>query len=258
MISYGNAVNFLTFAYHQLNGEINPSIPAVNLALTECGDIRDSGVMGAQTMLTVEVRLKNMFDQFANTGLTDRQFKGVLLYVLAHELSHCDQKKEPMKLLANDQEYIDYMEYTNDINTLRYLREHEKSLQSYLGPYELHPIVYNRFNKLKTKFNDKFIEFPQISSIKETILDGVSFLMNEDVYNTIYPTVNNINLSLYVTSTPFNPFISFKIIREKNLICGKEDIFKLSQLIARGIFDYKRTSKINGDTCNMYLYLDYN
>ena len=254
MLNYGNGVNFLTFAYHQLNGEINSSVPAVSLALTESYDISDITIMGSQTMLTIEVRLNNILTQLAPQGFTDNQMRGILLYVLAHELSHCDQKKDPIRSLAKDQDYIDYMEYSNDINTIKYLKNNEGRLQSILGPYEMPDIVYNQFNKLKEKFNNRFVYFNQVSSIKEKVLDGISYLVKEDVYNNKFPLVNNINLTLYVRNMVYD---QFKIIQNKNLVCGKRDIFKLSQLLARGIFDYNETSSIKGDTYDIYLALDY-
>lgn len=252
MLTYADCVNYLKKAYNGINGEINPVIPAIRLALTESNkdSVIDYAVVGTQCIMTVEIRLANAYTKFCQLGLTDNQVRGALLFIIAHELSHCDQKIIPNKL---DDEYIMYMEYTNNLNTFRYLKEHENILQTYFGPYEIPKAAYRSYLEQKEYFKNQKYIFPQISSIKEKVLDGLSVIIGEDIYKTKYPIVNNINISIYVGS---NLYDRFEIIKDKNLVCCHSNIFKLSQLIARGLYDYHKTYTINKDTCEVTLNLN--
>ena len=256
MMTYGECVQYLKILYNSINGEINTVIPSTMLALTEPGNvvIKPKGEsVGTQCMMTVEIRLYNALRLFANYGLTDNKIRGALLYIMAHELSHCDQKIERLKLINRDTRYEMYMEYTNNINTMEFILDNQQILQSTIGPFEVPPIVYTSYTEQKEYFNNIYYAFPQISSIKEKVLDDISMIVGEDLYKTKYPLVNNINLNIYIQGRLLE---SHRIIKNKNLACGKSSINRLSQIISRGIFSYRNSVVVDGDTCKISIYMD--
>jgi len=252
MLTYADCADYLKNVYNGINGEINPVVPAIRLVLTEPNPNapKNFAIAGSQCMMYVEIRLDNVFEKFNEARLTDNQIRGGLLFILAHELSHCDQKIIPNK--QDDIEYIRYMEYTNNLNTLEFIKKNWNLLQLCYGTFEIPEMVCGSYLEQSKFYNGKIFVFPQISSIKEKVLDGVSLLMKEDIYANKYPLVNNMNLSIFVGQ---NLYDRFEIIRNKNLVCSHSAIIRMSQFIARAIYDYRKSCVINGDTCEMTLYL---
>ena len=258
MLSYGEWVQYLKILYDNINGEINTIIPATMLALTEPSamNVNSKGEsVGTQCMMTVEIRLYNALKIFSNYRINDTQIRGCLLYILAHELSHCDQKIDRLRFMKKDEEkeYELYIEYTNNINTMEFILDNQQTLQNTIGPFEIPPVVYTAYTEQKKHFNNAYYVFPQISSIKERVLDDVSIIAGEDLYKTRYPFVNNINLDIYIQGRLSE---KHKIIKNKNLICGKSNVNRLSQIISRGLFSYRSNVKVDGDTCKISLYMD--
>jgi hypothetical protein len=252
MLTYGDCINFIKMVYNDFNGEINPVVPAIRLALTEPNPNtpKEFSIAGSQCMMYIEVRLDIVYELFNKSRLSDDQIRGGLLYIVLHELSHCDQKIIPNK--QNDIDYVRYVEYTNNLNTFAFIKKNWNLLKCCYGNFEIPEIVYGSYLAQREFYNGQVIIFPQISSIKEKVLDGISVLINEDVYTNIYPSVNNINLSVFVGQ---NLYDEFEIIQNKNLVCTHSAIIRISQFIARAIYDYRRSCVINGDTCEMTLYL---
>jgi hypothetical protein len=245
MLTYGDCIFYVKKVYDVLNGKINNIAPAIRLALTEPNpDVaKKIEIVGSQCMLYIEIRLDSVFEKFNYLELTDNEIRGGLLFIVAHELSHCNQKIIPNR--HNDVDYTRYIEYSNNINTINYLSKYENVLQEYLGPYEVPDIVLQAYYLQRNYYNGEQIIFPYISSVKEKVLDGLSILTKEDVYKTKYPLVDNINMEVYIQNRMHK---SFNIIRNKQLTIDPADIIKMSQFIARGIYDYSGYSSISGDT----------
>lgn len=245
MLTYGDCILYVKKVYDALNGRINPIAPAIRLALTEPNpDVaKKIEIAGSQCMLYIEIRLDSVFEKFNYLELTDNEIRGGLLFIVAHELSHCNQKIIPNR--HNDVDYTRYIEYTNNMNTIHYLSKYENILQEYLGPYKIPDIALQSYYAQKKYYKGEPMLFPYISSVKEKVLDGLSILIKEDVYDTKYPLVNNINMEVYIQNRMHK---SFNIIRNKQLTIDPADIIKMSQFIARAIFDYSGYSTISGDT----------
>lgn len=253
MLTYGDCILYVKKVYDALNGKINNIAPAIRLALTEPNpDIaKKIEIAGSQCMLYIEIRLDSVFEKFNYIELMDNEIRGGLLFIVAHELSHCNQKIIPNR--HNDIDYMRYIEYSNNINTINYLSKYDDILKKYLGPYEVPDIVLQAYYLQRDYYNGEQILFPYISSVKEKVLDGLSILTKEDVYATKYPLVDNINLELYIQNRPYK---ELNVIKNKNMVINNTDIIKMSQFIARGIFDYSGYSNISGDTYTAYINLN--
>ena len=252
MITYVDCMYFLKKVYDSLNGSINPVAPAVRLALTEPNPsaAKRITIAGTQCMLYVEIRLDSVFEKFNFVHLSDAQIKGGLLFILAHELSHCNQKIIPNR--HEDEEYCMFIEYTNNINTINYLEKYDSVLQQYLGPYIIPDIVKQAYYEQREYFKGKEMQYIPISSIKEKVLDGVSILLGEDVYETKYPLANDIYVDVFVCGSIYE---RFNVIMNKELVLDHYGITKISQFIARGIFTYKKSCVISNGVCAISIYL---
>ena len=111
--SYGYYHSFLKFAYNFLNGEVNTNIRAMNLVIQSL----ENGVAGYSHSFIVSINLPLIYNKSILNNFSDKEVKGAIIYILIHELSHCDQNIDILRL-SRDEEYRKNIEFSNNQNTI--------------------------------------------------------------------------------------------------------------------------------------------
>ena len=138
---------YVNTAYNFFNGRINPTIKATSLKYKDPeytifqarkkggydfgSSYADSVIININTLWQLKNDIKN---------ITDAQFKSVIIYTVLHELSHCNQEIDYLKIKSPDD--IMYYELANDHNVFRYVLHEWPLITYYFGDLDQSAMVW--------------------------------------------------------------------------------------------------------------------
>lgn len=254
MESYGYYHSFLKFAYNFLNGEVNTNIRALNLVIQSL----ENGVAGYSHSFIVSINLPLIYNNSILNNFSDNEIKGAIIYILIHELSHCDQNIDILRL-SRDEEYRKNIEYANNKNTIRFIRENSSMLFYTFGQFYIpDDLMLDFLNQKKYFKNRPHFEYEQAISIKNQflmVLEGWTQLFIRKCLEDPKNNITNFDLTLKFLLSQNNKKeedYTFKIISSNVFVVSTKVLNALSKLLTIAVFKY-RTPEIRLNDNNTYL-----
>ena len=254
MESYGYYHSFLKFAYNFLNGEVNTNIRAMNLVIQSL----ENGVAGYSHSFIVSINLPLIYNKSILNNFSDKEVKGAIIYILIHELSHCDQNIDILRL-SRDEEYRKNIEFSNNQNTIRFIKENSSMLFYTFGQFYIpDDLMLDLFNQTKYYKNRPHFEYEQAISIKNQflmVLEGWTQLFIRKCLEDPKNNITNFDLTLKFLISQNNKKeedYTFKIISSNVFVVSTNVLNALSKLLTIAVFKY-RTPEIRLNDNNTYL-----
>ena len=254
MESYGYYHSFLKFAYNFLNGEVNTNIRAMNLVIQSL----ENGVAGYSHSFIVAINLPVIYNNSILNNFSDKEVKGMIIYILIHELSHCDQNIDILRL-SRDEEYRKNIEFSNNQNTIRFIKENSSMLFYTFGQFYIpDDLMIDFLNQKKYYKNRPHFEYEQAISIKNQflmVLEGWTQLFIRNCLEDPKNNITNFDLTLKFLISQNNKKeedYTFKIISSNIFVVSTNVLHALSKLLTIAVFKY-RTPEIRLNDNNTYL-----
>ena len=254
MESYGYYHSFLKFAYNFLNGEVNTNIRAMNLVIQSL----ENGVAGYSHSFIVSINLPVIYNNSILNNFSDKEVKGMIIYILIHELSHCDQNIDILRL-SRDEEYRKNIEFSNNQNTLRFIKENASMLFYTFGQFYIpDDLMLDFLNQKKYYKNRPHFEYEQAISIKNQflmVLEGWTQLFIRKCLEDPKNNITNFDLTLKFLISQNNKKeedYTFRIISSNVFVVSTNVLNALSKLLTIAVFKY-RTPEIRLNNNNTYL-----
>lgn len=254
MESYGYYHSFLKFAYNFLNGEVNTNIRAMNLVIQSL----ENGVAGYSHSFIVSINLPVIYNNSILNNFSDKEVKGMIIYILIHELSHCDQNIDILRL-SRDEEYRKNIEFSNNQNTIRFIKENAPMLFYTFGQFYIpDDLMIDFLNQKKYYKNRPHFEYEQAISIKNQflmVLEGWTQLFIRKCLEDPKNNITNFDLTLKFLMSQNNKKeedYTFKIISSNVFVVSTNVLNALSKLLTIAVFKY-RTPEIRLNDNNTYL-----
>ena len=239
--SYGYYHSFLKFAYDFLNGEVNTNIRSIKLIIQSF----DNNVAGYCHSFIVSVNLPMIYNNSVNNHYSDEEIKGAILHVLIHELSHCDQNIDILKL-SRDEEYRMNIEYVNNLNTARFIKDNSEKLYNVFGEFYIpKPILCDFIRQNKYFKNRPYFKYEQAISIKNqflTVLEGWTQLNIRDCLEDPKTNITNFDLTLKFLLPGYDKEenYTFHIISNGIFVVSNRTLGSLSLLLTIAEFKYNK------------------
>ena len=254
MESYGYYHSFLKFAYNFLNGEVNTNIRAMNLVIQSL----ENGVAGYSHSFIVSINLPVIYNNSILNNFSDKEVKGMIIYILIHELSHCDQNIDILRL-SRDEEYRKNIEFSNNQNTIRFIKENASMLFYTFGQFYIpDDLMLDFLNQKKYYKNRPHFEYEQAISIKNQflmVLEGWTQLFIRKCLEDPKNNITNFDLTLKFLISQNNKKeedYTFRIISSNVFVVSTNVLNALSKLLTIAVFKY-RTPEIRLNNNNTYL-----
>ena len=218
--------------YDRLNGEINTTIMSNQLVIEKLG----SNIMGRSIFMSVFLNLVDIYEGSKRLKLSDEEVVGFILFTILHELSHCDQERDPLKAMQ-DNNYRIFVEYTNNMNTLSFINRNMKDLQSLFGPFEIPYITLERFYKEEqSMYGNKNVSYIQSKSFKDSLLFALGGFCNTDFHKLIKETgIHSLVLRLNILN---ETKLELEMIREETVKICKAELIYIENMFASSLFTY--------------------
>lgn len=254
MESYGYYHSFLKFAYNFLNGEVNTNIRAMNLVIQSL----ENGVAGYSHSFIVSINLPVIYNNSILNNFSDKEVKGMIIYILIHELSHCDQNIDILRL-SRDEEYRKNIEFVNNQNTMRFIRDNSFMLFYTFGQFYIpDDLMMDFLNQKKYFKNRPHFKYEQAISIKNQflmVLEGWTQLFIRKCLEDPKNNITNFDLTLRFLISQNNQEekdYTFQIISSNVFVVSNKILNSLSKLLTIAVFKYNKP-EIRLNDNNTYL-----
>lgn len=254
MESYGYYHSFLKFAYNFLNGEVNTNIRAMNLVIQSL----ENGVAGYSHSFIVSINLPVIYNNSMLNNFSDKEVKGMIIYILIHELSHCDQNIDILRL-SRDEEYRKNIEFSNNQNTMRFIKENASMLLYTFGQFYIpDDLMMDFLNQKKYFKNRPHFNYEQAISVKNQflmVLEGWTQLFIRKCLEDPKNNITNFDLTLRFLISQNNKEeknYTFQIISSNVFVVSNKILNSLSKLLTIAVFKYNKP-EIRLNDNNTYL-----
>lgn len=254
MESYGYYHSFLKFAYNFLNGEVNTNIRAMNLVIQSL----ENGVAGYSHSFIVSINLPVIYNNSMLNNFSDKEVKGMIIYILIHELSHCDQNIDILRL-SRDGEYRKNIEFSNNQNTMRFIKENASMLLYTFGQFYIpDDLMMDFLNQKKYFKNRPHFNYEQAISVKNQflmVLEGWTQLFIRKCLEDPKNNITNFDLTLRFLISQNNKEeknYTFQIISSNVFVVSNKILNSLSKLLTIAVFKYNKP-EIRLNDNNTYL-----
>ena len=254
MGSYGYYHSFLKFAYNFLNGEVNTNIRAMNLVIQSL----ENGVAGYSHSFIVSINLPVIYNNSMLNNFSDKEVKGMIIYILIHELSHCDQNIDILRL-SRDEEYRKNIEFSNNQNTMRFIKENASMLLYTFGQFYIpDDLMMDFLNQKKYFKNRPHFNYEQAISVKNQflmVLEGWTQLFIRKCLEDPKNNITNFDLTLRFLISQNNKEeknYTFQIISSNVFVVSNKILNSLSKLLTIAVFKYNKP-EIRLNDNNTYL-----
>lgn len=223
--NYMKFKDYVIKTFYAMNGKINYMVPASKLVFNVPSIDDKMFQFGISNSCIVGINLFNILIYACVKGCDEEEkIKGLILHVVAHELSHLDQKID--NILYNENEsYRWLVEVSNDANSLMYIVDHYDELQK-LGYYDM-SLEYDL--KLTYHTEDYTVEdmskrYVRVNNITDKIVESLTALTTKDVNSYLISpnfNINNIRLEyirLDNTSTSRYVMLNGKFIDQYDVL----------------------------------------
>ena len=252
--SYGYYHSFLKFAYNFLNGEVNTNIRAMNLVIQSL----ENGVAGYSHSFIVSINLPVIYNNSMLNNFSDKEVKGMIIYILIHELSHCDQNIDILRL-SRDEEYRKNIEFSNNQNTMRFIKENASMLLYTFGQFYIPDDLMMEFLNQKKYFKNRpHFNYEQAISVKNQflmVLEGWTQLFIRKCLEDPKNNIMNFDLTLRFLISRNNQEekdYTFQIISSNVFVVSNKILNSLSKLLTIAVFKYNKP-EIRLNDNNTYL-----
>lgn len=252
--SYGYYHSFLKFAYNFLNGEVNTNIKAMHLVIQSL----ENGVAGYSHSFIVSINLPVIYNNSILNNFSDKEVKGMIIYILIHELSHCDQNIDILRL-SRDEEYRKNIEFSNNQNTMRFIKENASMLLYTFGQFYIpDDLMMDFLNQKKYFKNRPHFNYEQAISVKNQflmVLEGWTQLFIRKCLEDPKNNITNFDLTLRFLISQNNQEekdYTFQIISSNVFVVSNKILNSLSKLLTIAVFKYNKP-EIRLNDNNTYL-----
>lgn len=252
--SYGYYHSFLKFAYNFLNGEVNTNIKAMHLVIQSL----ENGVAGYSHSFIVSINLPVIYNNSILNNFSDKEVKGMIIYILIHELSHCDQNIDILRL-SRDEEYRKNIEFSNNQNTMRFIKENASMLLYTFGQFYIpDDLMMDFLNQKKYFKNRPHFNYEQAISVKNQflmVLEGWTQLFIRKCLEDPKNNITSFDLTLRFLISQNNQEekdYTFQIISSNVFVVSNKILNSLSKLLTIAVFKYNKP-EIRLNDNNTYL-----
>lgn len=253
MESYGYYHSFLKFAYNFLNGEVNTNIRAMHLVVQSL----ENGIAGYSHSFIISINLPMIYNNSISHRFSDLEVKGMIIFILIHELSHCDQNIDVLRL-SRDKEYRMNIEYTNNLNVLRFMKENSSMLFCTFGLFDIPEVILLDFYTQENYFKNRpHFNYEQAISVKNQflmVLEGWTQLFIRKCLEDPRNNINNFDLTFKFLLPKNNKDeeYTFHIISNNVFVVSNRTLSSLSKLLTIAVFKYNKPEiRLSND--NTYL-----
>ena len=215
-----------TNIYNRMNGEINTTIMANQLVIEKLYP----SVAGRSIFMGVFINLVDLYNTCVKYGLTDEEMTGAVIFVVLHELSHCDQERDPLKAMK-DQNYRLYIENSNNNNTISFINRNMKDIISMYGNFIIPP---NILTLDSDNFKDPNAKFVQSKSFKDSLIYSLSGFCKID-FHEILSKMNQETIILKLNISDITK-IELEMIRDGVVKICKSELIFLENIFANSKF----------------------
>ena len=257
---YGYYQCFTENMYNRFNGDINTIVPSINL-LTTINNFKSKVILqavGFNYMLTTAINLPHIYKNMQYLNGSDEDCRATLIFAILHELSHCDQEIDDIRL-HREKLYRNIIEYTNDLNVVRFINNNIKEIAFYASrenSYKTWKDIFpyytlERCNNEFDLFKGTDMKYNQSTSVRYTILSSLSSLVDEYIYDfyNIRIIFNFMNSSGKMLMKVLN------IINEGNFVLNKKDTKYLADMMLLNLKELETPVNVNKTMtdCDIYL-----
>ena len=257
---YGYYQCFTENMYNRFNGDINTIVPSINL-LTTINNFKSKVILqavGFNYMLTTAINLPHIYKNMQYLNGSDEDCRATLIFAILHELSHCDQEIDDIRL-HHEKLYRNIIEYTNDLNVVRFINNNIKEIAFYASrenSYKTWKDIFpyytlERCNNEFDLFKGTDMKYNQSTSVRYTILSSLSSLVDEYIYDfyNIRIIFNFMNSSGKMLMKVLN------IINEGNFVLNKKDTKYLADMMLLNLKELETPVNVNKTMtdCDIYL-----
>lgn len=239
--SYGYYHSFLKFAFDVLNGEVNTNIRAMHLVVQSL----ENGIAGYSHSFIVSINLPMIYNNSISHHFSDMEVKGMIIYILIHELSHCDQNIDIIRL-SRDKGYRMNIEYANNLNAMRFMKENSSMLFYRFGEFYIpDEILTDFFNQERHYKNRPHFKYEQAISVKNQflmVLEGWTQLFIRKCLEDPKNNINNFDLTFKFLLSKNNKEedYTFHIISSNVFVVSNRTLSSLSKLLTIAVFKYNK------------------
>ena len=244
---------FLKNAFTILNGEVNTNILARRLALQNLD--MDETEFGYNLAFFIVLDLRKIYNYTINSDTPhDETLKGMILYVLIHELSHCDQYIIPF---FNSKEYIRNIEFTNNENCMRFIYRKEKFLKYSFGNFKIPSVIFEMHNRDKEfyKSSNSYFLYEQSKSPKDKFISLFEKLSKLNFHKYIRENkIKNVDL-VFNYMNKYKK--TFNMYFDSIYSMSKIDIDYISKLFCFTNLQIEHTPTVKCDQSNSYSNIEF-
>ena len=251
-------ISFSKKVFEFLNGKINPYIKARKIKFIE----RDVDFMDDDEYIDYEVNavehfgeiilfvddtreiLINLLPEGVNI---ERSFKGFLIGIIAHELSHVDQYIPWYAYMTNSKEdnlRFNAYEYANEMNTLAFINQFHQMIVFALGPFSL-PLYESGSKYLLDKDAEAYmknhdITYKKLTDYPHAFWNRLSEFLHFDTYHFWVDTqFHRIDISI---DNPYKHYIKetqidTSFVTDPTTHMAKKTLKELNQLLATEFYN---------------------
>ena len=199
--SYGFYRQFSANVFNYLNRRINIIIPCHHMEFMgeRVNTVSRSFILGTNFADIIMISLLDIFRCAEDLKLQfEEELRGLIIYVIAHELSHLDQRI-PFKVIKIDQAVKKQIENANEANTLHFLLEHKQELENFFGGIDFKG-VYTIAN------SDSMSLYQRVKSLQEKIMDILEYFVDNNNQSLSQALIKNNyqNLEIHYTNFSIN------------------------------------------------------
>lgn len=209
---YGYYRHYSAMVFNTLNGKINNIIQCNHMEFMgeRTNPLSRSFVLGTNFADVILISLVDIFQCAEDMKLeTEEELKGLIIFVIAHELSHLDQKI-PFKIMNKDTAIKQQIENANDANALHFLEETMMCFKHFFGEFNLNGVY--KMGKSSTNY----YLYQKIHSLEEKIFNILEYFVDRDEefinLANILSSFNNPDMELYYTVRNTNIHLTHKIL----------------------------------------------
>ena len=233
-----DAKYFALEVFDYLNGKINKKVPARRIEFFKDRDVEfgfdnssspeiTSAVVHANTVKFDPNAIIDM-DRLSRINLgksmTYEQFTGLIIQIIAHELSHLDQDIDQIKF-CEDEDYQYFIEITNELRTLKWIKSHYRKMIKIFDVKFDYKWAFDKSAYLK--INDvnglgyKASDYIAVPDIHTKLFNDMNVIFSCDMVGILQEAIEKGVVDLQIS-----------YVREKDLAKGKDnpDIIDLGKI----------------------------
>lgn len=260
----GQWMHYCVKVFKYFNGRVNYILPATDITFGNPHKYRKNFIFATNKIDQIEINLLDIIHYCVKINIkNEEEIKGIIVFTILHELSHCDQDINFRFTMHDAKETLKY-EVANDLNSLAFLYSEMQEVDTQLGPIRLTYVERLLHDARLVKPSDTI--YYRIATQADKIIRILEYLMNTPLRECVYggqfahlgleylPVNGGRQSQIFMHNSQWLPFFtSFKLLRK---VMGNNDTIDVGfQEIAQSKSLFVRVTQISKERIHP-LYID--